>query len=182
MNAFNAAYRAFGWLKLAGAAISGVAIFGMMLFIVYDVVGRNLLGGSIRGGFEIVQNYFMPLSIFPALGYVYASGILPKMDMVMDRAPRRLQGGVIYLTLLAEIVIFSLLLYFTWDYAMAGMNRGMAFPAAGTLYKLWPLLFLVPFGMALVLVETMFALTHNVLNKDAPPSLDMVEPGERPDL
>lgn len=182
MNAFNAAYRTFGWLKLAGAAVSGVAIFGMMLFIVYDVIGRNLLGGSIRGGFEIVQNYFMPLSIFPALGYVYASGILPRMDMVMDRSPRRLRSGAIYLMLFAELVIFSLLLYFTWDYAMSGMSRGMSFPAAGTLYQLWPLLFLVPFGMALIVVETLFALAHNVLNRDAPPALNMAEPSGQTDL
>jgi TRAP-type C4-dicarboxylate transport system permease small subunit len=182
MNVFNTAYRVFGWLKLAGAVVSGIAIFGMMLFIVYDVVGRNLLGGSIRGGFEIVQNYFMPLSIFPALGYVYASGILPKMDMVMDRAPQRLQGGVIHLLLLGELVIFSLLFYFTWDYATAGMGRGMSFPAAGTLYPLWPLLFLVPFGMALIVIETLFAFVHNLLNRDAPPSLGMAEPSEMTDL
>jgi TRAP-type C4-dicarboxylate transport system permease small subunit len=182
MNVFTPAYRVFGWLKLAGAIVSGVAIFGMMLFIVYDVVGRNLLGGSIRGGFEIVQNYFMPLSIFPALGYVYASGILPKMDMVMDRVPQKLQSATVYVLLLAELVIFSLLFYFTWDYATAGMDRGMSFPAAGTLYQLWPLLFLVPFGVALIVVETLFALAHNLLNRDAPPSMNLAEPSEMTDL
>lgn len=174
MTVLDRIYRYFGYLKVAGAIVSGLSIFGMMLFIVYDVAGRNFFGGSIRGGFEIVQNYFMPLSIFPALGYVYASGITPKMDLLMPRMPVRLQAGVVYLLLLLELAVFALLIYFTWGYAMTGMERGMTFPAAGSLYPLWPLLFLVPFGFALVIVETLFVLARNVLGDRVGLAMDEV--------
>lgn len=156
------AYRYFGYVKLAGAVVSGVSIFLMMLFIVFSVVGRNFLSGSIRGGFEIVQNYFMPLSVFPAFGYVYSSGILPRMDLVMPRTPRLLQTAAVHLLLVLELGIFSLLTYFTWMYAMAGMERGASFSAAGTMHPLWPVLFLAPLGFALILIETVFVLIRNL--------------------
>ena len=162
MRAFDTGYRIFGYVKVAGAIISGLSIFGMMLFIVYDVAGRNFFGGSIRGGFEIVENYFMPVAIFPALGYVYASGITPKMDLLMPKAPERFQAAMVYVLLGLELAVFGLLIYFTWGYAMTGMERGMTFSAAGSLYPIWPLLFLVPFGFALVVVETLFVLVRNL--------------------
>ena len=174
MTALQKGYTYFGYLKVAGAIISGLSIFGMMLFIVYDVAGRNFLGGSIRGGFEIVQNYFMPLAIFPALGYVYASGITPKMDLLMPKMPARAQAAVVYVLLIFEVAIFALLIYFSWDYALTGMERGMTFPAAGSLYPLWPLFFLVPLGFALVVVETLFVLARNILGDRVGLAMDEV--------
>jgi TRAP-type C4-dicarboxylate transport system permease small subunit len=157
-------YNVFGYLKLAGALVSGIAIFGMMALIVADVVSRNFLGGSIAGSFEIVQNYFMPLSVFPALAYVYGSGVLPKMDLAMHRFPQRAQDAVVYLLLLVELVLFALLTYYTWDFAMSGMDRGTEFVAGGDLYPLWPLFFMVPVSFALVFIETLFVVVKNVLD------------------
>ena len=164
VNKLLSGYRAFGHLKLAGALVSGISIFGMMLFIVADVVSRNFLSGSISGSFEIAQNYFMPLSVFPALGYVYASGILPKMDLLMPKVKRGLQDAVVYFLLVLELVIFALLTYYTFVYAISGLERSVAFPAGGTLYPLWPLFFLVPFGFTLVIIETLFVLVNNILS------------------
>lgn len=165
MQALMSAYRGFGYIKLAGALLSGLAIFGMMLFIVADVARRNVLGGSIPGSFEIAENYFMPLAIFPALGFVYASGVLPKMDLLMHRLPQRAQDLVVYLLLLIEVVIFAILIYYTWGFAMNGMERGEAFPAGGELYTLWPLYFIVPIGFGMVLLETLFVLLRNVIGE-----------------
>jgi TRAP-type C4-dicarboxylate transport system permease small subunit len=163
MHGLMRAYTVYGRLKLVGALLSGAAIFGMMLWIFADVVSRNFLGGSISGSFEIAQNYFMPLAVFPALAYVYGSGVLPKMDLLMHRLPQRLQDAVVYLLLGLEIAVFSLLTYYTWGYARFGMERGTSFPAGGDLYPLWPLFFLVPLGLAMVLVETLFVLARNLL-------------------
>lgn len=173
MQALMSAYRGYGYIKLVGALLSGLVIFGMMLFIVADVVSRNVLGGSIPGSFEVAENYFMPLAIFPALGFVYASGVLPKMDLLMHRLPQRAQDVVVYLLLLIELVIFAMLVYYTWGYAMGGMERGEAFPAGGSLYTLWPLYFIVPIGFAMVLLETLFVLVRNVIGEHV--SLTMLE-------
>lgn len=180
MTQLQTAYRVWGHVKLAGALASGVAIFSMMLFIVADVVSRNYLGGSIAGSFEVAQNYFMPLSVFPALAYVYSSGILPKMDL----ARHRLRGGAhavtTHLLVVLEIALFGILVHYTWGYALSGMDRGVSFPAGGSLYTLWPLFFLVPLGFAMVLVETLFVLAHNVLGDRVALSVAAPEAEARP--
>lgn len=173
MTAVFRAYRVFGYVKLAGVAVSGISIFAMMLFIVADVFRRNVFGGSIPGSFEIAQNYFLPLSVFPAIGYVYASGILPRMDLLMPKVSKQLQSLAVHLLLLLEVAIFAVLVYYTWDFATTGMERRQAFPAGGSLYPLWPLFFLVPFGFALVVVETVFVLLRN-LGGRRPVALSMV--------
>jgi TRAP-type C4-dicarboxylate transport system permease small subunit len=167
MRGLMRAYTVYGRLKLAGALLSGVAIFAMMLWIVADVVSRNFVGGSIPGNFEVAQNYFMPLAVFPALAYVYGSGVLPKMDLLMHRFPQGVQTAVVYLLLLLELVVFSLITYYTWEYALYGMGREEAFPAGGDLYPLWPLFFLVPVGLAMVVIETLFVVARNLLGEGA---------------
>lgn len=166
MSGIMRAYRLFGYVKLVGALVSGLAIFGMMLWIVADVVSRNFIGGSISGSFEVAENYFMPLAVFPAMAYVYGSGVLPKMDLLMHRFPQPVQDTMVYLLLALELVIFLLLTYYTWEYALYGMGRGEAFPAGGDLYPLWPLFFFVPVAFAMVLVETLFVLVRNVLGSN----------------
>lgn len=163
MGGLLSAYKVYGYLKLAGAIISGLAIFAMMSLIVADVVSRNFLGGSIAGSFEIVENYFMPLAVFPALAYVYGSGVLPKMDLAMHKTSRTVQDAVIYGLLVIELVLFALMTYYTWGYAVTGMERNTAFPAGGDLYTLWPLFFVVPLAFAMVIVETLFVLLKNIL-------------------
>lgn len=161
MSRLDSTYRWWRVLTVVGGLISGVAIFGMMCLIIADVASRNFLGGSIAGSFEIAENYFMPLAVFPALAYVYGSGILPRMDLLMHRFPRRAQAGVIHVLLLLEVCVLSLLVYYTWGYAVDGMERSVSFPAGGSLYTLWPLYFLVPLGFAMVLVEVVFAIVKN---------------------
>lgn len=173
-SGLDRAYAGFGYVKRAGAIVAGLATIGMMLFIVYDVVGRNFLGGSIRGGFELVQNYFMPVAIFPALGYVYSSGILPKMDLLMPRTPRGFQAFAAYLLLVLELVIFALMTYYTWQFATTGLERGATFPAAGSLYPVWPIYFLVPLGLAMILVETVFVLLRNLTRERVGLAMDEV--------
>lgn len=159
-------YKVFEWIKLLGVWISGISLLGMMLFIVIDVFLRNVSGNSVNGGFEIVQNYFMPITVFPALAYVYSSGVLPRMDLVLERLNGPVRKVLVFLMTILETYILFLIMQYTWGYAMEGLEREMAFPAAGKLYPLYPLLFLVPISFALIIVENLFILLKNVLEKE----------------
>ncbi|GGC89467.1 hypothetical protein GCM10007216_20270 [Thalassobacillus devorans] len=158
-------YRVFEWIKLIGIWISGISLFGMMMFIVVDVVLRNVLSDSINGGFEFVQNYFMPLAVFPALAYVYSSGVLPRMDLVLDKFSVPIKRILIFIMVLLEIFILGLIVQFTWEYAVSGLEREMSFPAAGSLYPLYPLFFLIPLSFALIIVENLFILFRNIIER-----------------
>jgi TRAP-type C4-dicarboxylate transport system permease small subunit len=89
------AYKIFDYLKLIGIYISSLAVLIMMVLIVYDVIMRNLFSSSIRGGFEIIQNYMMPLVVFPGLAFMYASGVLPKMDLLLGKVNKSMQRTLI---------------------------------------------------------------------------------------
>ncbi|MCM3594900.1 TRAP transporter small permease [Metabacillus idriensis] len=167
MNGILRAYKFFDWIKLIGVWISGISLFGMMMFIVLDVLLRNVGGNSINGAFEIVQNYFMPVLVFPSLAYVYSSNVLPKMDLLIDRFQNKTKKPFIFGMLVVEIFILVLMTQFTWEYAMDGFDRNMAFPAAGTMYPIYPLFFFIPIAFALIIIENIFILFKNIQEKEA---------------
>ncbi|MFV0532114.1 MAG: TRAP transporter small permease [Cumulibacter sp.] len=111
-------------MKVIGAVVSGLAVFGMMLLIVADVIARNWLGGSISGSFEYVQNYFMPLPVFPGLAYVYGSGVLPRMDLLKQKMKGKFGSGVTYAHVALELLLFGILLVLTLGHSIDGAQRG----------------------------------------------------------
>lgn len=179
MTRLMKAYRTWRKVTLAGAVLSGLAIFGLMCLIVLDVARRNTIGGSLPGSFEMAQNYFMPVAVFPALAHVYGSGTLPKMDLLLPKLPSRARDLTTHALLALEACLLVVILYFTWDFAMGGMERGVSYPAGGSLYVLWPLFFLVPIGFAMVLVEVIFAIIGNLTT--GPAQLTLTGPGDRVD-
>lgn len=179
MDGIWKAYKVFDYIKLAGIWISGLSVLVMMFFIVYDVAVRTLFSSSIRGGFEIIQNYIMPMVVFPGLAYAYSSGVLPKMDLILDRVGEKTHKAIIFLMLLVELFVLVLIVQFSWAYAMDGLERKMAFPAAGTLYPVYPLFFLIPIAFALIIIENIFIFIRNIFIKE--PSLVMIKSEDKPE-
>ncbi|MFD1039826.1 TRAP transporter small permease [Virgibacillus byunsanensis] len=165
MKGVLSVYKYFDYIKIIGVWISGISLIGMMLFIVYDVFLRNIVENSINGGFEIVQNYFMPIVVFPSLAYVYSSGVLPKMDMLIERFKNKTKMFIIIGMVLIEIFVLILMTQFSLEYALNGLEREIAFPAAGTLYPLYPIFFFVPIAFGLIIVENIFILIRNLIEK-----------------
>src|SRR5690606_22166099 len=179
MNGVWKAYKIFHYIKLAGIWISGISVLVMMLLIVYDVAMRTFFSSSIRGGFEIIQNYMMPLVVFPGLAYVYASGVLPKMDLILEKLNAAAQRILIFFMLLLELFVLVLIVQFSWEYAMSGLERKTAFPASGTLYPLYPLFFLIHIDFDMNVIENIFRLIKNILVKK--PSMVMIETEAKPE-
>ncbi len=165
MKEISSIYKYFDYIKIIGIWISGIGLIGMMFFIVYDVFLRNVVENSINGGFEIVQNYFMPIVVFPSLAYVYSSGVLPRMDMVINRLKNRTKKVLIFGMLLIEIFILILMTQYSLEYAMTGLEKEMAFPAAGTLYPLYPIFFFIPISFGLIIIENVFILLRNLFEE-----------------
>lgn len=160
----NALYAYFGKVKACTLVVSGAALLGMMLFIVADVIGRNVFRNSIPGNYEIVQNYFMPLTVFPALVYVYVSGVLPRITFFIGRLTPRTQKWVVIVTIVVELILMALVAWFGFQYGLYGMTEKLSFLAGGDLYILYPFIFLVPLGVGLVLIELLFLLARNVVS------------------
>ncbi|MFP5303275.1 TRAP transporter small permease subunit, partial [Cobetia sp. SIMBA_158] len=118
------------------------------------------------GGYEIIQNYFRPLVIFPGLAYMYSFGVLPKMDMFLGKFKLSVQRVLVILMILVELFILVLIVQCSWYYAMSGLTRKTAFPAAGTLYPLYPLFFIIPAAFFMLMIENIFVLIKNIVDKE----------------
>ncbi|HZW68837.1 MAG TPA: TRAP transporter small permease [Pseudogracilibacillus sp.] len=141
------------FIRNIALSISAIAILIMMFGIVADVFMRNVLGTPLRGTYEIVENILMPALVFPVLGYVYWSGVLPKLTEIAEKLPKAMQNFNKYLIYLLDILVFSLLTYYGMKFALTGLEQKMAIPVAGKILQIWPVYFLVPLGFFLVVVE-----------------------------
>jgi len=136
-----------------GKYFSGISIFLMMFIIVADVFMRNVFGRPISGTYEIVQFFLMPMAIFPALGYVYWVGVLPRLSEIIAKSPKGFQKFNDILILIIDLIVFALLTYYGFLFAMSGFESQMAVPLGGALVSVWPIYFLVPIGFLFVLLE-----------------------------
>ncbi|KGR77895.1 TRAP transporter small permease [Ureibacillus manganicus] len=135
--------------------ISCFGVLAMMILITADVFRRNVFETPIPGVYEITENFLMPLVIFPALGYTYWVGILPRLTELIAKAPQKFKVFHHYLLLVIDAAVFSLLTYYGLQFALSGFNIGMSIPVAGVLVPIWPIYFLVPLGFFFVVVEVL---------------------------
>ncbi|MFA1820864.1 TRAP transporter small permease [Virgibacillus oceani] len=150
------------FIQEIGKNISGLAILSMMIIIVLDVVMRNIFQISIPGSYVIIENFLMPIAIFPALGYVYMVHILPRLSEFIERRSRRFERFNRFLLLGIDIIVFGLLTYYTFLFFLDGYNNQIAIPVATNFIPLWPIYFLIPLGYFLVLQEVILQLIQEI--------------------
>lgn len=143
----------FNRISNAGMILSGVVIFIMMLYTCIEVIFRNISGYSPLYAYEVSQNYFMPLIVFPALAYSFASGIMPKVEIFTSRFTKSRLRKINIVLLIIEAVLIFLLAYYGWEYLVSAIDKSMAFTAGGKNFPLWPVIVFVPVGFLLVLIH-----------------------------
>ncbi|MBU8906120.1 TRAP transporter small permease subunit [Desertibacillus haloalkaliphilus] len=167
MTRFEKSYHIFQSIKSIGIVICGISIFAMMFFIVADVFSRNFFTGSLNGSIEFVQYYLMPLAIIPGLAYVYATGVLPRMEVLLDKFKGKLKAIIANSLLLFEFLLFSLVIYYSFKFAISGVASASSFTAGGVIYPYYHVLFLIPVMFILVNLEIIFILIRNFQMKRA---------------
>lgn len=146
--------------------ISGITVMLMMLLIVSEVVFRSFFNFSIPGNYEFTQNYLMPLAVFPILAQSYTSGILPKVNLFIDKIKKLETKRLIHLLLvILEIITFLIVAYFTFGYALKGLADEVGFTAGGSIFPLYHILFIVPFGFLLMSIKGFFILANMFKDK-----------------
>ncbi|MBU8907920.1 TRAP transporter small permease [Desertibacillus haloalkaliphilus] len=159
------AYAIFEKVKIVGLYVSGGTIFFMMLFIVTDILSRNLFKSSLLGAYEITQYYLMPLAVFPALAYAYGTGIMPRIGILVSKLKQTYQKWITVLLLGFELVLFLLLTYYGWQYALIGTSETLGFSSGGEILPIYPVLYFVPLGFFMLSIEVFFLLIKNLYSK-----------------
>lgn len=161
------AYGVFQKIKWIGMMISGITVFIMMFYTSADVLLRNINGTSPLHAYEVSQNYFMPLAVFPALAYTFGVGMMPRIEfMIVKVKNTAIQRVVAIVLIFIEILLILLLSVFSWQYLMSAIEKGMAFTAGGVNYPLSIVILFVPLGFLLVAVEMVFLLIKNLNTKE----------------
>lgn len=150
--------KSFNRLKVGGLAVSGIAVLIIMGIIVVDVTLRNLFNSSISGNYEIIQKYFMPLAIFPAMALTYSSGLMPRLGMFVEKLSAKSQNVIHVILTFIDLFVMVLVTVYTWNYAMQALAEKLTFPAGGGMYPLYPILFLVPIGFAMLGIEIIYKI------------------------
>lgn len=150
------------FIQEIGKNVSGLAILAMMIVIVLDVVMRNFFKASVPGSYVIVENFLMPLAVFPALGYVYMAHVLPRLSEFIERRPKSFQRVNRFLLLAVDTIVFALLTYYTFIFFLDGLHNEIAIPVATNFVPLWPIYFFIPLGYFLVLQEVLLQLVQEI--------------------
>lgn len=161
------AYDSFKLLEKLGLVVSGSSLIITMAVITVDVVVRNFTQFTLVGVYEIVQNYLMPLMVFPAIGYAYSSGIMPRIVMVTDRLGLRAKRIAALLISATEVMIFALMAYFTFGYAVNTVEQRLSFICSTRMLPLYHVMFLPVFSFLMIVIENVFLLLVNIKDKSA---------------
>ncbi|WP_156289636.1 TRAP transporter small permease [Oceanobacillus salinisoli] len=156
-----AAYKIFNKIKIGGLILSGSTIFIMMLFIVADVALRNMLNSSVLGSYEITEYLLMPLAFFPGLAFAYSSGIMPRVEMFVVKLKIGHQRNIFIALLILEMILFLLLTFYGFQYALTGTEEILGFSMKGTIIPYYPILYFVPLGFLLLSIEIFFLIIKN---------------------
>lgn len=159
------AYNLFKYIKLGGMYLSGLTIFIMMFIIVLDVMLRNIFHLNVIGSYEISQYFLMPLAFFPSLAYVYSSGIMPRLEMIVEKFRYISQRYILIFLFVIELILFLLLTYYGLQYALSGTREVLAFTMRGTVIPFYPVLYFVPLGFLLLSIEIVFLIIKNIMSE-----------------
>lgn len=149
-----------------GAGIAGVFMAVMMLAITVDVAGRNFDIILVSYSYEWTEYYFMAFAFFPALGYIYSSGIMPRVNSLYDRMRDGPRTMVAVLFLLTEIVVFGLLFMWTIDEFVHAFSESTTFSVGYEQQLFWPVKLVVPAGICLLLLDRLFVLSENLIYRN----------------
>lgn len=162
LQQFPQPYGVLRTINIVGLVVAGAAVAAMMLLIVVDVTGRVSGTSLIAGVFEISENYLMPLAVFPALGFIYASGVMPRFDVLLARVAVPVRKIVVYVLLGVELVVFGTVAWLTFGDFVSAFANSTTFIAGATSYPLWPVKIFVPLGFVMIVLETLFIFVGNI--------------------
>jgi len=165
VSRIDKAYDLFKVLERAGLFISGISLFATMLLITVDVIVRNFTNLTLVGVYEIVQNYLMPLMVFPTIGYAYSNGIMPRIVMLTNKFGVKARSIIAVIISIIEVLIFASMAYFTFGYAVDSVNENLGFICGTRMLPLYHAMFLPVFSFAMITVENLFLLITNMRNR-----------------
>ena len=141
--------------------LGAIGVYLIMFTTIIVVTGRRTaMGEMIPGYVEIVSNYLMPLIVFVALGLVYRSGIMPRLDVTVFKAPGT-RRWLNFINLMIELAAWGLVTYYGGLYAVRQTADLVRIHAGIYLIPSYPIYWFVPVGCAMLCLEIGIKIWRN---------------------
>ena len=146
--------------------IGGFACFLLMMAVVFGVLERYVLKTTlIEGLYNITESWIFTVLAFMALAGSYREGLWPRLETIIDKIPRVPNRAINIVHEIIGIVMYLVIAYFTFRYAIAMTEEGRQFQAGAAQYPVWPFLYLVPLAFFLLSVEVIINLYKLIVKK-----------------
>jgi len=149
-------YSIIEFLALAG----GLLVFVMSVITTGDIIGRDVIGKSIPGCYELVQ-YIMVFVVFFGVAYLESKKGNVRVEVLFIRFPGRMKVAVELVSAIFALFIFGIMLYtsgiYTWESWVA--RETMYGIKGGPLY-VWK--FGVPFGCFFMCIELFIGMGRTI--------------------
>lgn len=138
--------------------IGCVFLLAMMLHIAVDVIARFAFNASIVGTLETVSFYHIVIAVFLPLAYVERRGEHIRVDLFVQKMPRRAQLALYVLACLIGIAFFGALTWQSGVDAVRSTERGETI-MSNFLFYIWPSRWALPIGFGAIVL----AIVNNML-------------------
>jgi len=150
--------------------VASIAIVLMMLHVVADVFGRILFAHPLEGTTEIVSRFYMVLVIFLPLAYVcHHEGHIIVELFTKGLSRRRMAKLEVFIGLLT----LGFVAWFWWESlveAYLSYDANEIAETAEGFITVWPSRFLLPLGLGLMWLYTVYRLVEDLsVARGAPP-------------
>lgn len=146
-------------------AAGSIWILLLMVLIVADVIGRNLLGQPVRGAPELVGLSIVGI-VFIQLGHAVHNGKLTRSDALLARLLRRLPRLGFALDGLFHLFgafVFAIMVHASWPLLVRSWNSNDYAGVAGYFtVPTWPLKLIIVVGSAVATIEFLRAAGRRI--------------------
>jgi TRAP-type C4-dicarboxylate transport system permease small subunit len=133
------------------AVAAGIGLFAMMLVGALDIITGKLLGSPVPGAFEATESLLAASALLP-LAHNRVTRAQIRVGFVTARLPARLQAALRILADILGTVLFTLLAWQGWKYALRSL-KALEFQAGAVAFPVYPA------KITLALALTLMALT-----------------------
>lgn len=156
--------------------LSGIGLITLMLLITIGVITRYVFGYSIPTAYAITENYLMPLTVFAAVGYVYQTGIFPKVDVFIEKIHNQRTKQIVNIVIhVVELILFIFITYFFYQYTVYSVTYNLAFSANSIDFPLSPGYILITLAFLWLSIMIVVRIINTIKGKEKEPFSGNVE-------
>jgi TRAP-type transport system small permease protein len=129
--------------------VASLALFLMMCLTTVDAIWRYAFNSPITGAYEVTEKYLMLITVFLGLSLTYRGGGLIRVNILMDRLPKKIKIPINHLAQLFSIVYSAILVVGTIQYALRLFHQGTSLGSILWL-PLWIGAVVIPVGLLIM--------------------------------